>query len=251
MMHRQLISDARQDLARVAQAQREYLDDTPYRVVHAYDARGGLYTVRVEVVQGIPPTIPEHAARVVHRLRSALDAIAATLASPGQPPHPSAKLVRFPIHDSLPEFAQRSRRALATMTAEAQATIEALQPYHRLGGFRNDPLWLLRELEVAGVSSLAAGSIGADAAIGVNTSRHVDVTGDLRVDGGPFAHGQVIASIAARVAGPDPKLDLFLRPQFELAFASGGPARGAPLVPTLRALSDRVDEIASALLDIH
>ena len=251
MMHRLLISDARQDLARVAHAQQEYLDTSPYRVVHAYDARGGLYTVRVEVVQSIPPTLSEHAARVVHRLRSALDAIAATLASRGQPPSPSAKPVRFPIHDSLPEFAQRSRRALATMTAEAQATIEALQPYHRLGGFRNDPLWLLRELEVAGLPTLAAGSLGADAAIGVNTCRHVDITGDLRVDSGPFAHGQVIASIAARVAGPDPKLDLFLRPQFELAFASGGPARGAALVPTLGTLCDRVEEIAATLLDIH
>lgn len=251
MKHRLLISDARQDLARVAHAQQEYLDDTPYRVVHGYDPRGGLYSVRIDVVHGIPPSISEHAARVVHRLRGALDAIADTLASRGQPPSPSAKPMRFPIHDSLPEFAQRSRRALATMTPEAQATIEALQPYHRLGGFRNDPLWLLRELEGAGVPSLAAGSIGADAAIGVNTSRHVDVTGALRVDGGAFTHGQVIASISARVAGPDPKLDLFLRPQFELAFASAGPARGAPLVATLGALCDRVDEIAATLLDIH
>ncbi|MEO7713651.1 MAG: hypothetical protein ABIV10_12115 [Gemmatimonadaceae bacterium] len=198
----------------------------------------------------MPSPIAEHAAGVVRQLRSALDAIAATLATPGLPPSPATKPLRFPIHDSLPEFAQRSRRALATMRAEAQATIEALQPYHRLGGCRNDPLWLLRELEDAGLPTLAAGSLGADTAIGVNTCRHVDITGDLRVDGGPFAHGQVIASIAARVAGPDPKLDLFLRPQFELAFAAGGPARGAPLVPTLSTLCDRVEQVASALLDI-
>ncbi|MCY7380251.1 MAG: hypothetical protein LH467_13055 [Gemmatimonadaceae bacterium] len=250
MMHRLLISDARQDLARVAHAQQEYLDTNPYRVIHGYDARGGLYTVRVEVTRSLPSPISEHAARVVQQLRSALDAIAATLATPGQLPSPATKPIRFPIHDSLPEFAQRSRGALATMTAEAQATIEALQPYHRLGGYRNDPLWLLRELAVAGVPTLAAGSLGAETAIGVNTCRHVDITGDLRVDGGPFAHGQVIASIAARVAGPDPKLDLFLRPQFQLAFTSGGPARGAPLVPTLGALCDRVEQIASTLLDI-
>ena len=251
MMHRLLISDARQDLALVAHEQQEYLDTSPYRVVHAYDARGGLYTIRVEVTRDLPPTISEHAAHALHRLRGALDAIAATLASAGQPPSPSARQLRFPIHDSLPEFAQRSRRAMASMTAEAQATIEALQPYHRLGGVRNDPLWLLRELEVAGVPILAAGSIGPESTMGVNTRRHVDISGDLRVDDGPFAHGQLVASIAARVAGPDPKLDLFLRPQFELAFASGGPARGAPLVPTLRALCDRVDDIAAALLDIH
>jgi len=250
MMHRLLISDARQDLARVAHAQQEYLETNPYRVIHGYDARGGLYTVRVEVTRSLPSPISEHAARVVQQLRSALDAIAATLATPGQLPSPPAKPIRFPIHDSLPEFAQRSRRALATMTAEAQATIEALQPYHRLGGYRNDPLWLLRELEGAGLPTLAVGSLGADAAIGVNTCRHVDITGDLRVDGGPFAHGQVIASIAARVTGPDPKLDLFLRPQFELAFAGSGPARGAPLVPTLGTLCDRVEQIASTLLDI-
>ncbi len=250
MTHRPLLSDARQALARVAHAQQEYLDTSPYRVMHAFDARGGLYTVRVEVTRSLPAATSEDAGRVVQQLRSALDAIAATLATRGKPPSPMAKPFRFPIHDSLPEFAQRSRRALATMTAEAQATIEALQPYHRLGGYRNDPLWLLRELDVAGHPSLAAGALGADAAIGVNTCRHVDITGDLRVDRGPFAHGQVIASIAARVAGPDPKLDLFLRPHFQLALAGGGPARGAPLVPTLGTLCDRVEEIASTLLDI-
>lgn len=250
MGHRLLVSDARTDLARVAHAQQEYLDTSPYRVMHGYDARGGLYTVRVAVTRSLPSPICDHAARVVRQLRSALDAIAATLAAPGQLPSAATKPIRFPIHDSLPEFAQRSRRALATMTAEAQATIEALQPYHRLGGYRNDPLWLLRELEVAGAPTLAAGSLGAETAIGINTCRHVDITGDLRVDHGPFSDGQVIASIAARVVGPDPKLDLFLRPQFELAFAAGGPARGAPLVPTLGTLCDRVEQIASTLLDI-
>ena len=250
MMHWPLISDARLALARVAHAQQEFLDSHPYRLAHAFDPRAGLYSVRIEVLTSPPSAIPELAAGVVHGLRSALDAIAATLASPGAPPTSSAKPVRFPIHDTLPEFAQRSRRALSTMTVEAQATIEALQPYHRLGGYRNDALWLLRELEAAGVPALAAGSLGADAAIGVNTRRHVDVSGDLRVVGGPFVNGQVIASIIARVAGPDPKLDLYLRPQFELAFAGGGPARGAPLVTTMRTLCDRVDEIAAALLDI-
>lgn len=249
MTHRLLISDARQDLARLVRAQQEFLDATPYRVFHAYDARGGLYSVRIEAVRSVPPDIAELAATVVLRLRDALDALAATLASAGQSTS-STKPIRFPIHESLPEFAQRSRRVLATMSAETQATIEAIQPYHRLGGFRNDPLWLLRELALAGMPALAAGSLGADAAIGVNTQRHVDITGDLRVEPGPFVHGQVIASIAARVAGPDPKLDLYLRPQFELAFAIGGPARGAPLVATLRALCDRVDEIRAMLLDI-
>lgn len=250
MTHRLPISDARHALAHVAQSQQEYLDTNPYRVMHAFDARGGLYTVRVEVMRSVPSAPSEHAARVVRALRSALDAVAATLATRGPLPSPAAKPVRFPIHDSLPEFAQRSRRALSTMTADAQATIEALQPYHRLGGYRNDPLWLLRELDGAGLPPVAAGSLGADAAIGINTCRHVEITGGLRVDSGPFVHGQVIASIAARVAGPDPKLDLFLRPQFELVFAGGGPARGAPLVSTLGTLCDRVEEIAATLLDI-
>jgi hypothetical protein len=146
-------------------------------------------------------------------------------------------------------FAQRSRRPLAAMPAEAQATIEALQPYHTFGGFRNDVLWLLRELRAEGGARLAAGSLRDDAVLGVNTQRHVELADELHVVPGPFEQGDAIVSVAARVTGPDPKLDLFLRPAWELAFAASGPARGGSLLLTLGAICDHVERVVFAALE--
>jgi hypothetical protein len=245
MTHHDKLCDARRALARVADAEREYLDGHPYRLIHGYDPRGGVYTVRVEVVRGVPDDVPALATSVLREIRAALDALAAALVPPDSA---ATRAPRFPIHDSLPQFAQRSRRSLAAMPDEAQATIEALQPYHRLGGFQHDPLWLLRELGAADPVRLAAGALLADSIVGVNTQRHVDVLGELRAQPGPFEQGATVVSVAATVAGPDPKLDLYVKPSFALALARGGPARGAPLVTTLGAICDHVEEHVFARL---
>jgi hypothetical protein len=136
------------------------------------------------------------------------------------------------------------------MPDAAQATIEELQPYHTFGGFRKDALWLLRELgrsDEPDGPALAPGALRDDSEIGVNTRRQVDVVGELRVRAGAFEDGAVVADVAAAVAGRDPKLDLYLRPSFQLAFAVQGPARGAALVPTLAAICDRVEAVGVAL----
>jgi hypothetical protein len=238
--------EARRGLDRVAAAERTYIDGHPFRLVHQYDPRGGVYTVRVEVERAIPAEVPALAMHVLHDASAALDALASALASPEGSAAPA---VRFPIHDSLPQFAQRSRRPLAGMPDEAQATIEALQPYHTFGGYRNDPLWLLRELRASEPLRLAAGALQGDTAFGVNTKRHVEIMGDLHVVPGAFDAGAVIASVAARVAGPDPKLDLFLRPRLVLALAADGPARGAGLLETLGTICDHVEQVVIAPLE--
>jgi hypothetical protein len=246
MIHREKLGGARRQLLRVADAERAYLDGNPYRLIHRYDPRAAQYTVRVEVERPVPAEISALAASTLRDAIAALDALAATLASPegsaGSAPH-------FPIHESLPQFAQRSRRSLAAMRDEAQAEIEALQPYHRLGGFQHDPLWLLRELAAESALRLAPGALRGETALGINTKRHVDVIGELRASAGPFEHGAIIASVAARVAGPDPKLDLYLKPTFEVALARGGPARGASLLGMLGAICDHVEREVFARLE--
>ena len=241
--HRELLLGARRALEQAAAAERQYLDRQPYRLVHHYDPRAALYTVRVHVTTGVPDELPVLAGRVLREARAALDALATALATPPA----ASRTTRFPIHDSLPEFAQRSRRAISAMPDDAQATIEEMQPYHTFGGFQKDALWLLRELGAADAPTLAAGALRADSELGVNTKRHVAIVGDLRVAPGAFEDGATIVSVAATVAGPDPKLDLFLRPGFEMAFAPNGPARGATLAGALGAICDRVEEVIVAL----
>jgi hypothetical protein len=170
-----------------------------------------------------------------------------TLASRASDSAGTTRPVRFPIHASLPEFAQRSRRAIGAMSDEAQATIEELQPYHTFGGFTKDSLWLLRELGETEVPALAAGALREDSELGVNTSRHVQIVGELRAVAGVFDDGGLVVDVPATVAGPDPKLDLFLRPNVQMAFAEQGPARGAALVATLATIVDRVDSVITAL----
>ena len=244
--HRQRLRVARAGLSNVVEAERRYLETQPYHLVHRYDPRAAEYTVRVDVVRPIPADLPPLVAGVLLDATATLDALASSLASLEGAPGAG---VRFPLYESLPQFAQRTRRLLSSMPDEAQATIEALQPYHTFGGFRNDPLWIMRALLTDGAPDLAAGALREGATLGVNTKRHVEVLGDLRVPAGPFAPGSAVTTVAARVAGPDPKLDMFLRPSYELAFATTGPARGASLVGTLGAICDRVEHDVVEVLE--
>ena len=244
--HSDLLDEARRVLEQVSAVERQYLDRHPYRLDHRYDPRAARYTIRVHVTAALPAELALLVGRVLHAARASLDALATALASPaGAADAPRA--VRFPIHDSLPEFAQRSRRAIATMSDGAQATIEEVQPYHTFGGFHKDALWLLRELDLADAPALAAGALRDDSELGVNTRRQVDLVGELLVRTGAFEDGALVTDVAAVVAGRDPKLDLYLRPSFALAFAVQGPARGAALGATLSAIVDRVEHVVRAL----
>lgn len=223
---------------------RDYLESQPYRLLHRFDPRAAEYSVRVEVARAIPDALPTLVAEVIGEAAAALDALASSLSAPASG---TTNPVRFPLHESLPEFAQRTRKLLSSMPDEVQATIEEVQPYHTFGGYHKDALWILRELVAAGTPALAAGAMRGEAAIGVNTKRHVEILGEPRALAGPFDDGAVVASVGARVAGPDPKLDLYLRPSWELAFAKAGPARGAPLVRTLDAIIERVQHVIDRL----
>ena len=240
--HRERIHGARRELERLAALERQYLGANPYRLSHAYDPRAGCYSVRAEVTRELPPEVPDAVTNVLRDARAALNALVASLT----PSSTATKPARYPIHESLPEFAQRSRRPLAGLSDEAQATIEELQPYHTFGGFHLDRLWLLREL-TDHEPRLAAGGLRADSALGVNTARHVEITGELRVRAGAFEHDAVIVSVPARVSGRDPKLDLYLKPGFELAFDAHGPARGGPVLAMLGAICDHVDTVMARL----
>ena len=153
----------------------------------------------------------------------------------------------FPIFESLVLFAQRSRKAMARMSDEAQATIESLQPYHEIGGFEDSLLWRLKTLDTAEAPWLT-GSIRDGAVMGVNTSRGVSLIGDPVVTYGSFADGAIVASVPARIVGPDPKLDMYLRADFALAYPERGPGRGRDVVDLLSDLCDHIEhEVFSAL----
>lgn len=240
MHHRELLDQARHALGTLAAAEREYLATSPYRLVHEHDMRAGRYLVRVHVGEGVPAGVLGLVEEVARGWRASLDGIASALA--GAP-------TRFPVFESLPAFAQRSRKALARMPDEAQAAIEALQPYHAIGGFRNGPLWVLDQLAAAERPRLAAGAVREGAELGVNTRRKVELSGDLAPVTGAFDDGAVVAAVTSKVVGPDPKLDMYLRAGFALAFERRGPAKGREVVELLGALGDHVEREVFAALE--
>jgi hypothetical protein len=168
---------------------------------------------------------------VVRSLRTGLDELTTTLA--GKP-------VRFPIHESLAQFAQRSRKAIASMSDEAQATLEALQPYHTIGGFRNGALWTLQQLDAEAPPRLSAGYLRSGT-MGVNTQRKTSIVGEPSIATGPFNDGGIIAVAVTTIVGPDPKLDMFLRPEYGTAYAPDGAGRGRELLALLGELSEHVE----------
>lgn len=200
--------------------------------------RGGRYVVRVRVAHPVPDELVALAGDVVRSLRGSLDELATSLA--GAP-------ATFPIFESLATFAQRARRSIARMSDEAQATLEALQPYHAIGGFRNGPLWMLQQLDAADPPLLAAGSVREGGEMGVNTARKVSLRGAPVIVTGAFDDDAIIASVPTTIVGPDPKLDMFLRVEFALAYVPRGAGQGREVVGLLSELCDHVEQVIAAL----
>ena len=230
---------ARQQVNAFAAAEREFLAMDAFRLVHQHDMAGGRYVVRAKLVRAVPDDVLQLAAGAVRTLHQSLDELATSLA--GVP-------TKFPIFESLAMFAQRSRKAIRTMSDEAQATIEALQPYHEIGGFKNGALWRLKELNAAEAPWLT-GSIRDDGAMGVNTERSVLLLGAPVITSGAFADGAIVASVPVRIVAPDPKLDMYLRVEFALAYLERGPGRGREVVELLGELCDHVEHEVFAALE--
>ncbi|MEP6619128.1 MAG: hypothetical protein ABJE47_07435 [bacterium] len=229
--YRDTAQHARQQVNAFAAAERDFLAADAFRLVHQHDMPGGRYVVRAKLARAIPDELLQLAAGAVRTLHQSLDEVAASLA--GIP-------TSFPIYESLAMFAQRSRKAMRTMSDEAQATIEALQPYHEIGGFKNGALWRLKDLDGPEAPWLT-GSIRDDGAMGVNTERSVLLLGEPVITAGAFIDGAIVASVPVRIVAPDPKLDMYLRVQFALAYLERGPGRGREVVELLGDLCDHVE----------
>ena len=239
--HRTTLSRTRAGLAALAEAEASYLGSNPFRLVHQHDMRTGRYVVRVETAHAIPDELTALLAAVLADARLTLDELARELTS-----DPESR-IRFPIHETLHAFAQRSRKPLSRMSDEAQATIEELQPYHAIGGFSRDSLWLLDALLSERGARLAAGAVTGGEPLGVNSCRKIVISGDLEPVRGPFESRAVIAAAETKIVGPDPKIDLFLRPVFALAFSAKGPARGGLVGDTIEGIVERVTACVASL----
>jgi hypothetical protein len=88
---------------------------------------------------------------IVHNLRSALDSAIYEIAvrESGSEVPPNAKVLMMPIFDSGPNYERSGRRRVETLSVEARALVEAIQPYRHPHGIHNSSLWALHEVDNA------------------------------------------------------------------------------------------------------
>jgi hypothetical protein len=55
--------------------------------------------------------------------------------------------------------------------------------------------------------------------------------------------------VPTKVVGPDPKLDMFMRAEYAIAYAKDGPARGREVVTLLGQLCDHVEHAVFGALE--
>lgn len=84
----------------------------------------------------------------VHNMRSAIDHAVYELGvrESGQEPPPGAKVLMMPVSDGSKPY---SDWRVKTLSEEARAFIESIQPYNHPNGFHNSGLWVLNEIDIA------------------------------------------------------------------------------------------------------
>lgn len=160
------IDRALEHIETLEDAVKAWLDADKYMIRKQVKDQGT--TSRTAFVVHLPDPLPSawgaYIGDAAHNLRSALDHLAYTLNSKGYAdahkaatlPSREAQASEFPIfgdEDSSgtpgrgPAMFRNAGRKIAHVPARATSVIEALQPYKRGQDFRQDPLWLINELD--------------------------------------------------------------------------------------------------------
>lgn len=236
------IQDLQRDLA-------VFLNQRPYTVRFEKDSDAGIIRLIARASKFCEPPINFAllAGEVAHQLRSALDHAVYDLCSIRYR-RPPKHLTQFPIFETLDGYKSRGIPKIKDIPKSASTLIKKVQPYHRRTAIREDPLWMLHDLN--------------------NTDKHrlipVVVMGGkevtVRDDGSWEEHGIVfdrgflplkdrIELLTMRI--PEPDLTTEKNPQLtcNIAFEQVGDAKFKPIIPLLRQLSSRVHGILSALSD--
>lgn len=208
---------------------------------------------------------------VLHNLRSALDNFAYALAAAYTKPM-TREIVHsseFPIfgdkdrsgntgrgahrfHELLPNRAPTRRSGLTKISGwhpDAQTEVERLQPYHRKNAFREDPLWLLHELDRIDKHRLlhttVAGFLGT--IWDINNFRNVRCIGPGLIQS--FSGTIETDTPISRIYGVRPlvlnaDVHMEIRPALDVVLSPQNPTGGgAPLVSLLTKIYIHVTEV--------
>lgn len=197
---------------------------------------------------------------IVHNLRCTLDHLVYAIAihESGQDPPPSENRLMFPICDTSDNFRDECKRRLATLSANANAIIEGLQPYNRphpnvppllsiLRNFSNTDKHKLLRLAFASAATAEIGFVGPTD-MSVVKPKFIVNTGELK-DG-----AEVIAFVFDR---PTPNMQ-FDKHIFDIMIAinHGKPTPSSPeyserneLVTIISLLVEEVETVANHIVN--
>lgn len=188
---------------------------------------------------------------IAHNLRSALDNLVWQLVlANGQTPD---RQTGFPVFLSVNDYRKRSLPRLHGVSADAQALIESVQPYHTPNDTvapQDSFLWLLNELSNEDKHHVVNVTAGRVAGWSINISGGLtrSVTSAPMPNPrafGPLTDGDVVHTIdlSESPADLDPNYEITLG----VAFREGPPGRGRFVVQLLNGLVERVASIVDML----
>jgi len=131
------------------------------------------------------------------------------------------------------EYPRISAAKLACIHPDAEKHIQAVQPFHRGGAFREHPLWRLHELCVIDKHRLIHAVVYAfkGMAIRVGHQKNVPIVPPMRVHGGPIENDSIVMTY--RLSVPESEADLDLSPVIGIAVSNGTCADGLNVLELL------------------
>jgi len=214
--------------------------------------QGTRYTVYWQPIEELPIVqLGLFIGDFLHNLRSALDHLAYELAVAYTHPLPdrAAETSEFPIFWKGPMDARQEQAKIGCVHPNAAKLINAIQPHHKGSKYKEDPFWILNELERIdkhrtlhlGVHELTKNDI---------VGKNVGVT-SLTAMSPPegLKKGAKVAEFCVARIDPNQPMHLEYRPSTTITFGAGLPLSGKPVGSSLMQIFDDVKRIAIAPLE--
>lgn len=196
----------------------------PYDVLAYHDKQTDEWELRLQNVKQVPGDLGVPIGDAVHNLRAALDHLIYQLVLLNrQTPN---KRTQFPIFFDAEDYFCDSRAMRKGISLIHDASVEGLQPYHRVGDESNHPLWWLTELDNFDKHRLL---LLCDVAIprgsggmGIQTMHDMDM--HIIFIKTPIAKdGAVLSRFKLIPRSPNAKVQMRIDVPCEIRFAQGGP----------------------------
>ena len=186
-----------------------------------------------------------HVGDFLHNLRSALDHLVYELAAAHTAPLPTsaAETCEFPVFWKKPMDARQEQSKIGSVHPDAATLIGAMQPHRKGGNYKDDPLWILNELERIDkhrTLNVASHKLSKNdiAGINMNVRAFTGIADDEVV-----TRGSMLAEFFVERIDPNQPMHVDYRPSTIITFGRGLPLSGKPLGSSLRKLYEDVERI--------